>query len=57
MKILLIETTTLSDKKYQKQNENPNALGHAEAEELQVMLVTACTIEEHEATTKQGRRP
>lgn len=46
VKVLLIETPILSDKRYKMQNNSLNRLGH-EVEEFQVMFVTACTEEEY----------
>ncbi len=47
MQVLLIQTTSLSDEKYQAQNSYLDALGH-EAEEFAVIFITACT---HAKTT------
>lgn len=46
MKVLLIQTPALSDKQYQVQNTNLDALGH-ETEELQVIFITACAQQEY----------
>ena len=46
MKVLLIQTPTLSDEKYRIQNTNLDALGH-ETEELQVIFITSCTQQEY----------
>jgi len=47
MSILLIETPSLSDGNYLRQNEILKSLGHGEAEELQLMYVTSCWTEEY----------
>ncbi len=45
MRVLLIQTTSLSDEKYQTQNSYLDALGH-EVEEFAVIFVTAYTQQE-----------
>ncbi len=45
MQVLLIQTTSLSDEKYQTQNSYIDSLGH-EVEEFAVIFITACTQQE-----------
>lgn len=47
LSIVLMETPSLKDQKYLKQNAILDSMNHAEAENLQLMYITSCWNEEY----------